>query len=60
MGVPPKKISIFFPEIFCQHIDRKSKKISNSFAEPFDHEYAQKKCIIGLVNVRTVHLAIFS
>ena len=28
MGVPPKKISNFFPEIFCQCIDRKSQEVS--------------------------------
>ena len=34
MGVPPKKISNFFPEIFCQHIDRKSQEVSATYIKP--------------------------
>ena len=33
-GVPPKKISIFFPEIFYQLIDRKSQEFSATYAKP--------------------------
>ena len=38
MGVPPKKISIFFPEIFCQRIDRKSQKVSATYVKPLGRD----------------------
>ena len=38
IGVPPKKISNFFPEIFCQHIDRKSQEVSATYVKPLGRE----------------------
>ena len=38
MGVPPKKISNFFPEIFCQCIDRKSQEVSATYVKPLGHD----------------------
>ena len=35
IGVPPKKISNFFPEIFCQWIDRKSQEVSSTYIKLF-------------------------
>ena len=35
LGVPPQKISNFFPEIFCQWIDRKSQEVSSTYVKPF-------------------------
>ena len=58
MGVPPKKISIFSPEIFCQCIDRKSQKVSATYVKPLGRDRRWKKvrvkltpppsCVIGL------------
>ena len=33
MGVLPKKILNFFPEIFCQRIDRKSQEVSATYVK---------------------------
>ena len=38
MGVPPKKISNFFPEIFCQRIDRKSQEVSATYVKPLGRD----------------------
>ena len=34
IGVAPQKISNFFPEIFCQRIDRKSQEVSTTYVKP--------------------------
>ena len=38
MGEPPKNISNFFPEIFCQRIDRKSQEISATYVKPLGRD----------------------
>ena len=38
MGVPPQKFSIFFPEICCQCIDRKSQKVSATYVKPLGRD----------------------
>ena len=37
-GVPPKKIPNFFPEIFCQRIDRKSQEVSATYVKPLGRD----------------------
>ena len=37
-GVPPKKNSNFFPEIFCQRIDRKSQEVSATYVKPLGRD----------------------
>ena len=48
MGVHPKKISIFFPEIFCQRIDRKSQEFSATYVKPLGHDRHRKKVRVKL------------
>ena len=45
MGVPPKKISNFFPEIFCQRIDRKSQEFLGTYVKSLGRERHRKKKI---------------
>ena len=45
MGVPPKKMSNFFPEIFCQRIDRKSQEFSGTYVKPLGRDRRRKKKI---------------
>ena len=58
IGVPPQKISNFFPEIFCQRIDRKSQEVSTTYVKPLGFDRRWKKvwvnltpppCVIGLI-----------
>ena len=37
-GVPPKEIPNFFPEIFCQRIDRKSQEVSATYVKPLGRD----------------------
>ena len=48
MGVPPKKISIFFSEIFCQHTDRKNIEVSATYAKPLGRDSYCKKVRVKL------------
>ena len=48
MGVPPKKISNFFPEIFCQRIDRKSQEVSATYVKPLGRDRHWKKVQVKL------------
>ena len=48
MGVPPKKISNFFPEIFCQRIDRKNKEASATYIKPLGRDRHRKKVQVKL------------
>ena len=36
-GYPPKKFQ-FFPEIFCQCIDRKSQEVSATYVKPLGRD----------------------
>ena len=51
MGVPPKKISNFFPEIFCQRIDRKSQEVSAAYVKPVGHDRHLKKVRVKLIRL---------
>ena len=60
MGGPPKKISKNFPEIFCQHIDRKGQEFSATYFKPLGRDRHRKKvrvkltpppCVIGLIQI---------
>ena len=42
---PPLKNSKFFGQIFSQRIDRKSQKISVTFAWPFGRDKGSKKSV---------------
>ena len=48
MRVPPKKMSIFFPEIFCQHIDRRSQEVSATYVQPLGRDRHWKQVWIKL------------
>ena len=48
MGVPAKKISNFFPEIFCQRIDRKSQEVSATYVKPLGRDKHRKKVRVKL------------
>ena len=48
MGVPPKKILNFFPEIFCQRIDRQSQEVSATYVKPLGCDRHWKKVRVKL------------
>ena len=65
MGVPPKKFNFFFPEIFCQHKDRKRQEFSATFVKPLGRDRHRKKvrvkltlppCVIGLMSPPLNHV----
>ena len=55
-GVPPKKISIFFPEIFCQLIDRKSQEFSATYIKLLGRERNRKKVRVILTSASRIEL----
>ena len=47
-GYPLKKFKFSPPEIFCQHMDRKSQEVSATYVEPLGRDRHWKKVWVKL------------
>ena len=45
-------VFIFFPEIFCQRIDRKSQEVSTTYVKPLGFNRRRKKVWVNLTPSR--------